>query len=156
MIGKRNGRMAIFFAACVLSIAPAIAADERPDTPTTLKGGKAISIDEAKGLLDKKGAAFFDTRAVINFGKGHVPGATMVAYKEKSDFKPDFDVSQDSFELAKLPADKNVKIVIYSDGPKGWKSYKASVLAINAGHKNVMWMRDGFTGWTAKGLPVEQ
>ena len=156
MIGKLNTGLAVFFSACVLGTTPAIAADDKPDTPTALKGGKVIGVDEAKGLIEKKGAAFFDTRAVINFGKGHVPGAVMVAYKEKSDFKPDFDVSQDSFELAKLPADKNAKLVIYSDGPKGWKSYKASVLAINAGYKNVMWMREGFGGWTAKNLPVEQ
>lgn len=143
-------------AAIALSISPAIASDDKPDTPTALKGGKVISVDEAKSILDKKGAAFFDTRAVLNYGKGHVPSATIVAYKEKSDFKADFDVSKDSFELAKLPTDKAAKVVIYSDGPKGWKSFKAAVLAINAGHKNVMWMRDGFSGWTAKSFPVEQ
>ena len=77
------------------------------------------------------------------------------AYKEKSDFKPDFDVSVDSFEVDKLPADKAAKIVIYSDGPAGWKSYKAAVLAIKAGYKNVFWMREGFAGWTAKSYPVE-
>lgn len=156
MIAKATAALVTLLAAGVFSLSPALAADDKPDTPATLKGGKAISVDEAKGLLDKKGAAFFDTRAVINFGKGHIPGAAIVAYKEKSDFKADFDVSQDSFELAKLPADKAAKIVIYSDGPKGWKSYKAAVLAINAGHKNVMWMRDGFTGWSDKKFPVEQ
>lgn len=139
-----------------LLISPVFAADEKPDTPATLKGGKVISVDEAKGLLDKKGAAFFDTRAVLNFGKGHIPGATIVAYKEKSEFTADFDVTKDSFELTKLPSDKSAKVVIYSDGPKGWKSYKAAVLAVNAGHKNVLWLRDGFSGWTAKNLPVEQ
>lgn len=142
-------------AAFVFAVSPALA-DDKPDAPTSLKGGKVVSVDEAKGMLDKKAAAFFDTRAVINFGKGHIPGATIVSYKEKSDFKTDFDGSQDQFELAKLPADKNAKIVFYRDGPKGWKSYKAAVLSIQGGYKNIMWMRDGFTGWTAKNLPVEQ
>lgn len=142
--------------AITLMVAPALAADNKPDTPTSIKGARVVAVDEAKGLLDKKAAAFFDTRSALNYGKGHLPGASIVAYKEKSDFKPDFDVTQDSFDLTKLPADKNAKIVIYSDGPTGWKSYKASVLAVNAGYKNVLWMRDGFAAWTAKSLPVEQ
>lgn len=135
--------------------APALAAD-KPDTPTTLPGGKVVAAEEAKKLLDAQGASFFDTRAALNYGKGHVPGAQLIAYKEKSEFKADFDASADQFELAKLPADKAAKVVIYSDGPAGWKSYKAAVLAIKAGHKNVMWMREGYAGWTAKGLPSEQ
>lgn len=139
-----------------LTVAPALATDNKPDTPTSIKGARVVAVDEAKGLLDKKAAAFFDTRSALNYGKGHLPGASIVAYKEKSDFKPDFDVTQDSFDLTKLPADKNAKVVIYSDGPTGWKSYKASVLAVNAGYKNVLWMRDGFAVWTAKSLPVEQ
>lgn len=140
-----------------LSLAPAAyAADDKPDTPTSLKGGKVVSVDEAKGLLDKKGAIFLDTRAAINFGKGHVPGASIVAYKEKSEFKADFDASQDAFDLGKLPADKNAKIVFYSDSPQGWKSYKASIAAIAGGYKNVSWMRDGFSAWVGKALPVEQ
>jgi rhodanese-related sulfurtransferase len=140
--------------ASLFTALPAIATD-KPNTPTSLAGGKVISVDEGKKLADDKSAQFFDTRNLVNFGKGHVPGAKAVSYKEKSDFKADFDVSVDSFEVDKLPADKAAKIVIYSDGPAGWKSYKAAVLAIKAGYKNVLWMRDGFAGWTAKSYPVE-
>ncbi|HNB67191.1 MAG TPA: rhodanese-like domain-containing protein [Accumulibacter sp.] len=135
---------------------PAWAADDKPDTPGRIRGGKVVSVDEAKSLLDKKSAAFFDTRNAPNFGKGHVPGAAIVSYKEKSDFSPTFDGSQDAFELAKLPAEKGAQVVFYSDGPKGWKSYKAATLAINAGYKNALWMREGFAGWTARSLPVAQ
>lgn len=152
---KVAATIAAFAAAISLIVTPAIA-DEKPDTPTTLKAGKIVNVDEAKSLLDKKAAVFLDTRAALNFGKGHVPGATTVSYKEKSEFKADFDASQDQFDLAKLPADKGATIVFYSDGPKGWKSYKAAVLAIQSGYKNVMWMRDGFAGWSGKSLPVEQ
>jgi rhodanese-related sulfurtransferase len=55
-----------------------------------------------------------------------------------------------------LPADKGASIVFYSDGPSGWKSYKATVLSVGAGYRNVLWMREGFAGWTARNLPVEQ
>ncbi|MBK7673882.1 MAG: rhodanese-like domain-containing protein [Candidatus Accumulibacter sp.] len=139
-----------------LVIAPAIADEIRPATPTSVKGARIVTVEEAKGLLDKKAASFFDTRSPLNFGKGHLPGATLLPYKEKSQFAADFDATQDSFDLARLPADKNAMIVIHSDGPSGWKSYKATVFAVKAGYRNVLWMRDGYAGWTAKGLPVEQ
>ncbi len=143
--------LAAGLATLALGSAPALA----QETPTKLNGGKVISVEEGKKLLDGGGAQFVDTRAVLNFGKGHVPGAVAVAYKEKSDKAENFDASQDSFELAKLPADKAKTVVFYSDGPTGWKSYKAAVLAIKAGHKNVMYMRGGFSDWTAKGYPAE-
>jgi len=130
-------------------------AEDKPDTPTSLPGGKVVSAEQAKKMADGGGVQFFDTRSPLNFGKGHISGAKVVAYKEKSDFTASFDASSDKFEVEKLPADKGAKIVIYSDGQKGWKSYKAAVVAIKAGHKNVMWMRDGFSSWEAKGYPGE-
>ncbi len=139
-----------------LAFTPALADEIKPATPTSVKGARIVSVEEAKGFLDNKAASFFDTRSALNYGKGHLPGATLIAYKEKSEFTPDFDARQDSFDIARLPADKNATIVIHSDGPSGWKSYKASVLAVKAGYRNVLWMRDGFAAWTAKGLPVEQ
>lgn len=139
-----------FFISCSLFAAGDV------ETPASLAGGKVISVQEAAKLAEKKAATFIDTRSVVNFGKGHVPGAKAVAYKEKSDKTPNFDASQDAFDLSKLPADKGAKIVFYSDGPTGWKSFKAAVTAVKAGHKDVNYMRDGWTEWTAKGLPVEQ
>lgn len=139
-----------------LAVAPALAEEIRPATPTSVKGARIVTVEEAKGLLDKKAASFFDTRSPLNYGKGHLPGAALIAYKEKSEFVPDFDARLDSFDIARLPADKNARIVIHSDGPSGWKSYKATVLAVKAGYRNVLWMRDGYAEWTARGLPVEQ
>jgi rhodanese-related sulfurtransferase len=137
------------------AVAPAWASD-KPPTPTALQGGKVITADEGKKLLDSKGAVFVDTRSVVNFGKGHVPTAVTAAYKEKSEALPTFDQSVDSFELDKLPKDKAAPLVFYSDGPNGWKSYKAAVLSIKAGHKQVMYMRGGMADWEAKSLPVER
>jgi rhodanese-related sulfurtransferase len=142
--------------AVALSLPLLAHAGEAPETPQQLKGGKVISVEEASKLAQGKGVTFVDTRSVINFGKGHVPGAVTAAYKEKSEKVENFDASVDSFDFAKIPADKSAKIVFYSDGPTGWKSYKASVLAIQKGHTNVMYMRGGFAEWTAKSLPVER
>ncbi|MFG6433473.1 rhodanese-like domain-containing protein [Roseateles sp. LYH14W] len=134
----------------------ASAADDAPPTPTTLKGGKVITVDDAAALSKSKGALFVDTRSALNFAKGHVPGAVTAAYKEKSDRVEKFDASIDSFDFDKIPADKAAKIVFYSDGPTGWKSYKAAVLAVQKGYTQVMYLRGGFTDWTAKNLPVER
>lgn len=123
-------------------------------TPTTLPGGKVISSDEARKLIDQKGTLVIDTRSPVNFGKSHVPNAVSIAYKENSDKTANFDASVDQFDLSKLPADKNATIVIYSDGPTGWKSYKGAVMAVKGGYKNVMYMRGGWAEWTAKGFPA--
>lgn len=131
------------------------ASDDKPETPKTLEGGKVISVEEAKALSDKKGTQFFDMRSAINFGKGHIPGAIALPYKENSEYKADFDASKDSFDLKKLPSDKNAPIVFYSDGPTGWKSYKAAVQARKAGYRKVMWMRDGTRQWEAKKFPLQ-
>lgn len=130
------------------------AQDNKPQTPANLAGAKVVTADEAKQLVDGKKAAFFDTRSPVNYGKGHVPGAKAIPYGEKSEFVANFDASQDKFDLAQLPADKNAAIVFYSDGPTGWKSYKAAVLAVRGGYKSVHYFRGGWSEWEGKKYPV--
>lgn len=144
----------LFAIVCVY--APSNAIEDKPETPKTLEGVKIISAEEAKTLLDKKEVKFFDMRSAINYGKGHLAGATALPYKENSEYKAGFDGSKDGFDLGKLPADKNTMMVFYSDGPTGWKSYKAAFLAKKAGYKKVMWLREGTKGWEAKKLPLKQ
>jgi rhodanese-related sulfurtransferase len=124
-----------------------------PTTPTTAPGVEVVTIDQAKALVGK--AQFFDMRSAVNFGKGHIKGAVALPYDNKSENAPTFDASKDKFDAAKLPGDKAATIVFYSDGPTGWKSYKAAIQAAKSGYKNVKWMREGTTGWTAKALPLE-
>jgi rhodanese-related sulfurtransferase len=133
-----------------------VAMAEDPVTPTALKGGKVITVDEAAALSKAKSAVFVDTRSPLNYGKGHIPAAVSAAYKEKSDKVENFKASDDSFDFAKIPADKAAAVVFYSDGPTGWKSYKAAVLAIKEGYKNVSYFRGGYADWTAKNLPSDR
>lgn len=155
---RRGIALATLLAASLVLALPrtANAQSDAPLTPSTLPGGKLISSEEAKKLIDQKAALVIDTRSPVNFGKSHLPTAVSLAYKENSEKVASFDSSLDQFDLKKLPADKNAGIVIYSDGPTGWKSYKAAVLAVKAGHKNVMYLRGGWTEWTAKGFPAEK
>jgi len=120
-----------------------------PETPRSVKGVEIVSVEQARGLVGK--AAFYDMRSAVNFGRGHIPGATALPYGQKSALSESFDASADRFNMAKLPADKGTVVVFYSDGPTGWKSYKAAVLASRAGYTNVKWLREGTNGWLAKG-----
>jgi rhodanese-related sulfurtransferase len=124
------------------------------ENPTTLAGGTVVSAEQAKALIDK-GAPVFDLRTANEYAEGHIKGAKLVAYKEKSAKEAAFDASKDDFDLSKLPADKNATIVLYCNGLDCWKSYKGAVVAIKAGYKKIQWMRGGFPEWKGKGYPVE-
>lgn len=134
-------------------LAGTVAAQDPPPTPTSAPGVEVISVQQAQALIGK--SAFFDMRSAVNYGKGHVKGATVLPYDQKSELAQNFDASKDKFDMTKLPADKSTVVVFYSDGPTGWKSYKAARLASQAGYRNVRWMREGTAGWIAKGLPLE-
>ena len=108
----------------------ALAGYQRPETPTSLPGGGLIDSKYAKVLLDSGKTIFFDMRSPLNFGKGHIMGATSLPYRENSQYSPQFDAAVDVFDIQKLPVEKTTPIVFYSHGTTGWKSYKAAVLAI--------------------------
>ena len=129
-------------------------AGEGIPTPETLTGGTIILPTEAKTLLDNKEGHFFDVRNPINFGRGHVAGASVLPYSGKSKKIVDFDASLDKFDVTQLPTNKNAVIVIYSHGITGWKSYKAAVSAIRAGYKDVRWMRQGYGKWLKMKYPT--
>jgi 3-mercaptopyruvate sulfurtransferase SseA len=109
------------FTRAAFSTSSGMASDDSA-APADLKGGGIVSIEKTKQLLDAKSATFVDTRSVVNFGKGHVPGAVTAAYKEKSDEVVGFDGKLDSFELDKLPKNKAAAVAFSSDGPTSWKS----------------------------------
>lgn len=138
-----------------LALSGSVFAQIQLPTPLTIPGGKVISAEDGHKLADKKAAFFVDTRNAVNFGKGHVPGATVISYKGDSADVPEFDATKDKFDLTKLPTAKDKALVFYSDGPTGWKSYKAAVWAIKDGYKNVNYMRPGWSEWQAKGFAAE-
>ncbi len=123
-------------------------------TPDTLEGGEIITpqqLQQLSGTVHR-----FDMRKALNYAKGHMPGAVSLPFKPKSSKRVDFDASKDRLNFSKLPTDKGAMLLFYSDGPYGWKSYKAAVLAIRKGYGRVYWLRDGFSGWKKAGLPVER
>jgi rhodanese-related sulfurtransferase/ABC-type phosphate/phosphonate transport system substrate-binding protein len=120
-------------------------------TPRTLPGATVVEASAVAQLL-QSGATYVDTRNEAEFKAGHVPGAVLVPYHEKSAKEVDFDAKKDSFELAKLGPDRNAPLVFACNGPECWKSYKASHAAIQAGYRKVFWFRGGFPEWRSSGM----
>lgn len=142
--------LSFFTASALVSTTIALAAE----TPPSLKGAEVVDASKAKSLMDG-GAKMIDTRVAAEYAEAHIKGAINIVYKEKSAKSADFDATQDSFDVSKLPADKGAAIITQCNGAECWKSYKGAVAAIKAGHTKVYWFRGGFPEWKAKGLPVE-
>jgi rhodanese-related sulfurtransferase len=141
---------------CLVLAMTCVALATPTPTPETLDRGKIISAKEAKALFDKKAAVFFDVRNLINYGRGHIPGAVALPYKGKVVKSVDFDPPASIIDISRLPPDRDKKIVFYSHGASGWKSYFAARIAIKAGYKNIMWFRGGFSEWSETGYPCER
>jgi rhodanese-related sulfurtransferase len=138
------------WAALTLSAAPLLAAEE---TPQNIPGGTMVSTEQAKELFDKS-TKFIDTRVAAEFSEKKIKSAINVVYKEKFARESKID-PEDSFDLSKLPADKNTAMVFYCNGSPCWKGYKGAAAAIKAGYKKVYWYRDGIPAWSSKGFATE-
>ncbi len=123
-------------------------------TPKELAGAQVIEAKQASDMV-AKGVTVIDARAEPEYLEGHIKGSLLVPYHEVSAKEVGFDAAEDKFDLAKLPQDKNAAMLLYCDGTPCWKSYKAAVLAIRGGYKNIYWFRGGYPEWKAAGYPLE-
>lgn len=122
-------------------------------TPRALPGATVVDAATAARLLGE-GALYFDVRTEAEFQRGHIAGAKLVPYVEKSPKDVDYDASLDSFDVSKLPSSKDTPLVFACNGAECWKSYKASQAAVRAGHTKVHWFRGGLPEWRAAQRPV--
>jgi rhodanese-related sulfurtransferase len=146
-------RFAPFLAAAVLSVG-FVSTAGASTTPDKLDGVKVVSAEQARDL-QAKGAPMVDTRVAAEYAEKTVKGAVSVPYKEKSAKDVGFDRKADSFDLGKLPGDKAAPVVMFCNAGECWKSYKAAVVARDAGYKQIYWFRGGMPEWSAKGLPTQ-
>jgi rhodanese-related sulfurtransferase len=143
-----------YVAVALLFASLASGAAKAADTPPALSGAKVVSAEQVAAAL-AAGTPVIDSRVASEFADSHIKGAVNIPYREKSEKTLAFDSSQDQFNLAKLPPNKQAALVIYCNGPECWKSFKASTAAIKAGYTNINWYRAGFPDWKSKGLPTE-
>lgn len=122
-------------------------------TPRSLGGVQVVDAAAVTQLL-QRGARYIDTRTDAEYKAGHVPGAQLVPYVEKSAKDADYDAALDQFDTAQLGSDRNAELIFACNGAECWKSYKASQAAIKAGFTRVHWFRGGFPEWRNAGLKV--
>ncbi len=125
------------------------------ETPASLAGATLVDAAKVKSMMDAGGTTVVDTRVANEYVESHIKGSVSIPYKEKSAKDVNFDSKLDSFDLSKLPADKNAKIVMYCNAGECWKSYKAALTAIKGGYKSIFWFRGGIPEWKSKSFPVE-
>lgn len=124
------------------------------DSPDHIDRVTVVTAEQAK-QMQEQGVPMIDARVATEYAEKTVKGALSVPYNEKSGKDVNFDRTKDRFNVSKLPSDKNAPLIIFCNGGECWKSYKASVVARDAGYTHVYWMRGGMPEWTEKGLPTQ-
>lgn len=120
-------------------------------TPTLIPGARVIKTLELKALLESnKQVVVID---VLDSGtRTSIPGAFWMSGAGDGQF---FAAENRRFATAleKLTGgDKNRPIVFLCISSECWLSYNASLHAIEAGYKDVIWYRGGTNAWTAAKL----
>jgi rhodanese-related sulfurtransferase len=111
-----------------------------------------ISPEEAKRLLiapDREGWHFVDVREPDEFSEGRIPGAR--------NFPRGFLEVRADLEHAKRDswlADRQRRLVLYCGG--GNRSALAAKTLQEMGFTRVVSLREGWTGWTGRNLPIER
>jgi rhodanese-related sulfurtransferase len=78
------------------------------------KGFKAVSLKEAKKLIDEGAVVIACHSHTNDYLKGHIRGAIHITVMVPKDHKRiDFLLSEVDFDLALLPKDKNTPIITY-------------------------------------------
>ncbi len=119
-------------------------------TPTSIPGARVIKTLELKALLEAdKGVVVIDV--LDSKTRTTIPGAYWMPGAGESRF---FGAKRRfSGALEKLTGgDKGRPVVFLCLSSQCWESYNASLHAIEAGYKDVLWYRGGTSAWTGANL----
>jgi len=123
-------------------------------SPEVLPGATIVKAEQVKQLMAQK-VPLFDVRPAAHYREAHIPGAINVPYGMNSPKEVDYDDAVDTFDLSKLPQDKNAPMIFQCNGAECWYSYKAARYMVKRGFKHVYWFRTGLPAWKAAGYPVQ-
>lgn len=117
-----------------------------------LESVEELGPEEAARLLEapeRGGWHFVDVREESEFEAGHVPGAVLVP-------RGFLEVKADLAHAKRDPwlEDRGRKLVLYCGG--GNRSALAARTLQQMGFTNVVSLREGWSGWTKRGYPVER
>ncbi len=120
-------------------------------TPTSIPGARVIKTLELKALLETdKNVVVVDV--LDSKTRKSIPGAFWLSGAGDGQF---FAAEKTRFATAleKLTGgDKNRPIVFLCFNSECWLSYNASLHALEAGYKDVIWYRGGTNSWTGASL----
>jgi PQQ-dependent catabolism-associated CXXCW motif protein len=141
--------------------------DYRAPTPTTLKGARVLTTDEAAAIWRAGDAAFIDVLPQAPRPKD-LPADVVWRDKPRSDIPGSLWLSDTGYgELAPVMLDyfrrgldralagRQRPLVFYCL-KDCWMSWNAARRALALGYTNVDWYPEGSDGWAAAGLPVEK
>jgi adenylate cyclase len=128
--------------------APADPADSKYRDLITVSAGTfhvedAIEINaaEAKSLHDQ-GIVFIDSQGSVDYGRGHIPGATNLFFHKVWD------------NLSQI-VDLNEEVVFYCSSIECHLSANSSAQALILGYTKVYYFAGGFSAWKDAGYPIE-
>ncbi len=123
-------------------------------SPEVLPGANVVTAEQVKKLMGQS-VPLFDVRPAAQYREAHIPGAVNLTYVMNSPKEVDFDDAVDSFDLTKLPKDKNAPMIFQCNGAECWYSYKAARYMVKRGYTKIYWFRTGLPAWKAAGYAVQ-
>lgn len=112
-------------------------------SPERVEGTTLVDIPQAV-QLHAQGVPFIDVRVQRHYDRRHIPGAHHLELKTQFTRE----------NLAKIAAPSDT-IVIYCNGIKCSRSYRAATQAVAWGYSNIQYFREGMRGWRLAGHPIE-
>jgi PQQ-dependent catabolism-associated CXXCW motif protein len=141
--------------------------DYRAPTPTSLKGARVLTTEEAAAIWRAGDAAFIDVLPQAPRPKD-LPADVVFRDKPRSDIPDSLWLPDTGYgELAPVMLDyfrrgldkalggRQRPLVFYCL-KDCWMSWNAAKRALALGYTNVAWYPEGSDGWAAAGLPVEK
>ncbi|MBL8388851.1 MAG: hypothetical protein JNK17_11595 [Hydrogenophaga sp.] len=120
-------------------------------TPITIPGGRVIKTLELKALLERE-KRLLVVDVLYNKARKTIPGSVMMRGGGEAPFYA-AEKARFSAALEKLTeGDKTRAIVFLCLSSECWLSYNASLYAIDAGYKDVLWYRGGTNAWAGASL----
>jgi rhodanese-related sulfurtransferase len=161
-MGRGTGRrrwLSWLVAAVALTWGTPVHAENQEVVPSSAPGLQVVQPAEVAARI-KAGGRLIDTRSINDFLASRIPGALHIAYRERSVRRPVFDATQDDIpgflnRLNHFVAKRDTPIIFYCNGLFCWKSYKASIAAVQDGYRSVEWFRGGLAEWLAAGYPAD-
>ena len=124
-------------------------------TPTSIPGGRVIKTMELHGLLSANSEVLV-IDVLDSKERTTVPGAHWMSGGGSAPFyaaeKSRFTTALDAL----TGGNKTRPLVFLCFNAECWLSYNASLYAMEAGYKDVLWYRGGTSAWSGASLPLKR